>query len=78
MPVCPKLGEFYSIDIDSAVNLFEPPHDKTNKMCVCPVKFSSDWADAQADLSLRWAHNHFGGFVMRRLIFSLILANWID
>ena len=27
----------------------------------------SDWADAQADLSLRWAHNHFVGFAMRRL-----------
>ena len=27
----------------------------------------SDWADAQADLSLRWAHTHFVGFVMRRL-----------
>ena len=27
----------------------------------------SDWADAQADLSLRWAHSHFDGFVMRRL-----------
>ena len=27
----------------------------------------SDWADVQADLSLRWAHNHFVGFVMRRL-----------
>ena len=24
-------------------------------------------ADAQADLSLRWAHNHFVGFKMRRL-----------
>ena len=29
----------------------------------------SDWADAQADLSLRWAHSHFVCFVMRRLIF---------
>ena len=29
----------------------------------------SDWADAQADLSLRWAHSHIVGFVMRRLIF---------
>ena len=29
----------------------------------------SYWADAQADLSLRWAHRHFVGFVMRRLIF---------
>ena len=28
----------------------------------------SDWADAQADLSLRWAHSHFIGFVMRWLI----------
>ena len=27
----------------------------------------SDWADAQADLRLRWAHSHFVGFVMRRL-----------
>ena len=24
----------------------------------------SDWADAQADLSLRWAHTYFVGFVM--------------
>ena len=28
----------------------------------------TDWADAQADLSLRWPHSHFVGFVMRRLI----------
>ena len=28
----------------------------------------SDWADAQADLSLRWAHSHFVGFVISRLI----------
>ena len=28
----------------------------------------SDWADTQADLSLRWAHTHFVGFVMSRLI----------
>ena len=30
----------------------------------------SDWADAQADLSLRWAHTYFVGFVMSRLIFQ--------
>ena len=29
----------------------------------------SDWAYAQADLSLRWAHSHFVGFVMKQLIF---------
>ena len=28
----------------------------------------SDWADAQTVLSLRWAHSHFTGFVVRRLI----------
>ena len=28
----------------------------------------SDWVDAQADLSLCWAHSHFADFVMRRLI----------
>ena len=33
----------------------------------------SDWADAQADLSLRWAHTHFVGFVMSRLIW-----NWLE
>ena len=27
-----------------------------------------NWANAQADLSLRWAHTHFVGFVMSRLI----------
>ena len=32
----------------------------------------SDWADAQADLSLRWAHSHFVGFVMMRLIYCSI------
>ena len=29
----------------------------------------SEWADAQTDLSLRWAHSHFVCFVMRRLIY---------
>ena len=28
----------------------------------------SDWVDAQADLSLRWAPTHFVGFVMSQLI----------
>ena len=31
----------------------------------------SDWADAQADLNLRWAHTHFVGFVMSYLIWWL-------
>ena len=35
----------------------------------------SDWADAQADLSLRWAHIHFVGFVVSRLIFITIILH---
>ena len=35
-----------------------------------PGRLWSDWADAQADLSLRWAHSLIVGFVMRRLINS--------
>ena len=35
----------------------------------------SDWANARADLSLRWAHSHFVGFVMRRLNFTLRYCN---
>ena len=33
----------------------------------------SDWADAQADLSLHWAHSHFVDFVTRWLI---CLKDW--
>ena len=31
----------------------------------------SDWADAQAYLSLHWAHTHFVDFVMRRLMYAI-------
>ena len=40
----------------------------------------SDWADAQADLSLRWADTHFVDFVMSQLMLvpvSLGLLSWI-
>ena len=41
---------------------------KTPWVRSCPLSVQrrlwSDWADAQADLSLRWAHTHFVGFVM--------------
>ena len=30
----------------------------------------SDWADAQADLSLRWAHTYFVSFLMSRLFYA--------
>ena len=35
----------------------------------------SDWVDAQADLSLRWVHSHFVGFVIRRLILAHVAVN---
>ena len=40
---------------------------KPTKWHVAHSEDWSDWADAQADLSLRWAHSHFVGFVMRQL-----------
>ena len=35
----------------------------------------SDWADAQADPSLHWAHSHFVGFVMSRLTYICCQLN---
>ena len=40
-------------------------------------RLCSDWADAQADLSLRWAHTHFVGFVMRRLMCFFVFLKYI-
>ena len=36
----------------------------------------SDWADAKADPSHRWAHRHFVGFVMSRLICEYVVDIW--
>ena len=33
---------------------------------------SDQTGHAQADLSIRWAHNHFVGFVMSRLISTVL------
>ena len=38
-------------------------------------KLWSDWAYAQADLSLRWAHSHFIGFVMSRLKYAFACSD---
>ena len=42
---------------------------ETNRMTRVLLGFPTllRYVDAQADLSLRWAHSHFVGFVMRRL-----------
>ena len=37
----------------------------------------SDWADVQADLSLRWAHSPFVCFVMRRLKWRKLSLIWL-
>ena len=105
---CQNLRCFLTQSVDqmecSDDYVYEPPHDKTNKMVCAPSEDSdqpghppslirvftvrmkkawflsyplsaqrrlwSDWADAQADLSLRWAYSHFVGFVMRWFILS--------
>ena len=94
--------------------IYEPPHNKTNKMSVCPVKTQislgirpvwsvfavclmgsykgpklsscgqrrlwSDWADAQADLSLRWVHSlcwfcHVAAHICRKKTFFMIIIH---
>ena len=45
-----------------------PLNDKLTRSLV-NLKPLKTLAKTQADLSLRWVHSHFLGFVMRRLIF---------
>ena len=46
-----------------------PSKDSDQPEWVCAQqRLRSAWASAQADLSLCWAHTHFDGFVMSRLI----------
>ena len=58
----------------------------TKWLCV-QRRLRSHWVDAQADLSLRWVHTHFVGFVMSWLIYAittsqfgqqLIITLWLD
>ena len=58
------------------INMFEPPREKTNTVTVRPAKTQISLG-TQADLSLRWAHTHFVGFVMRWLILSSFLIFFI-
>ena len=41
-------------------------------------RFWSDWADTQADLSIRWGHTHFVRFVMSRLICNITTTEEVD
>ena len=40
-------------------------------------RLRSDWAGAQADLSLRWAHRSFCWFVMSRLMVRIAIFDWM-
>ena len=54
--------------------------DMTNQQsdCAPSEECPADWADAYADLSLRWAHSHFVDFVMSGLKFvTIILTTYL-
>ena len=61
----PSLIRVFAVRVKKAVTLSYPLSAQR--------RLWSDWTDAQADLSLRWAHIHFAGFVMSRLICTSIL-----
>ena len=46
----------------------DQPGHPASLIRVFAVRVKKDWADAQAHLSLRWAHTHFVGFVISWLI----------
>ena len=47
---------------------------------ICTAWLWPDWANAQAILGLHWAHTHFVGFVMSRLILPCLIQShdWSD
>ena len=51
----------------SLISLRCPHEESLGPYLRAQQRLWSDWADAQADLSLRLAHSHFVGFVMSRL-----------
>ena len=65
-----KLGSLATHWVDSEDS------DQTGQM---PRLIWSDWADAQADLSLHWAHSHFVCFVMRWPTCQMahLLSKWL-
>ena len=77
MTTC-KILYIFSQPNPCAKNVYGPRHRKTNKMSVCLAKIQISlgirpvWSESslrtQADLSLCWAHSHFVGFVMSRLV----------
>ena len=91
LPTGSKLWRLTKWPSDSDWSRNEPRHDKTRVFAVrmkkpwvlnYPLSAQrrrwSDWADTQADLSLRWAHTRFVGFVMSWLKSSLSLRENAD
>ena len=60
--------QLYYYEASTAGELYEPPHDKINKIACAPSEDSDQpghppsLITAQADLSLRWAHMPFCWF----------------
>ena len=58
--VCPATTQIFAVCMKKPCFL--------SYLLIAQRRLWSDWADAQANLSLRSAHSDFVGFVMRRLI----------
>ena len=56
-----------SLSIHSSDQSLRCPHEESYPMSA-QLRLCSDWADALADLSLRWTHSHFVGFVISPLM----------
>ena len=62
--ICPVWSSVFAVPMKKAWVLSYPLSTQR--------RLWSDLADAQADLSLRWAHSHFVGFVMSWLMYFIV------
>ena len=62
----PSLIRVFAVRMKKAWVLSYPPSAQR--------RLWSDWANAQADLSLRWAHTHVVGFVMSWLMWNSMIS----
>ena len=59
----------YSKLFNNGETIYEPPHDKK------PTKWHVHPAKIPVSLGIRWAHSHFDGFVMLRLILIIPISH---
>ena len=57
-----RTSSFVGCAVLRLINKWEPAHDKTSASSCRQRRLWWDWADAQADLNLCWAHRSFCGF----------------